>query len=437
MRKIITIIIMYFIICVNVVYACTPSSWAQEEVAELKSTGYFDITQFCEYQEPITREKFIYFVARLFEIMSGNEIHVDSSITFNDTSDIWVIKGATVGITSGTGNGNFEPNSLLTREQFATMVIRTLNLGKVPLTKPNLYKFNDDNEISLWAKESIYLAKENGIISGVGNEKVAPKLNTTVEQCIIIINRTLKNNKDNIFTYNGIDNTIPYKTKFVQKNHTNASYYGEINNEVYNGYGRLTFNNGAIYAGEWVDGKLNGQGTSILSNGDVYNGEFKDGKCDGYGKLVLYSGLTYIGEFKDNLYNGQGIYFGNGAEYKGEFVNGKIKYGTFTSSEAKYVGDFKNYAPSGNGIMTFKFGEYYGEFEDGHMVEGTFVFNNGDVYIGEFKDNLYNGQGELTYANGEKYVGEFKDNSFNGYGTYTKNDGTSVTGKWENNQFKE
>ena len=40
---------------------------------------------------------------------------------------------------------------------------------------------------------------------------------------------------------------------------------------------------------------------------------------------------------------------------------------------------------------------------------GTYVWDNGDKYVGEFKDNNKHGQGTYTYANGDKYVGGNKD----------------------------
>ena len=44
------------------------------------------------------------------------------------------------------------------------------------------------------------------------------------------------------------------------------------------------------------------------------------------------------------------------------------------------------------------------------------------------------GKGTYTFSNGEKYVGEFKDNKFNGQGTYSK-DGKEYTGTWKDNQY--
>ena len=34
---------------------------------------------------------------------------------------------------------------------------------------------------------------------------------------------------------------------------------------------------------------------------------------------------------------------------------------------------------------------------------------NGDKYVGEFRDDLRNGQGTMTWANGDKYVGNWEN----------------------------
>ena len=63
---------------------------------------------------------------------------------------------------------------------------------------------------------------------------------------------------------------------------------------------------------------------------------------------------------------------------------------------------------------------------------------NGDTYVGEFKDDEYNGQGTYTFGpnsewSGDKYVGGYKDGKKNGQGTYFFADGTVENrplGKW-------
>ena len=41
--------------------------------------------------------------------------------------------------------------------------------------------------------------------------------------------------------------------------------------------------------------------------------------------------------------------------------------------------------------------------------KGTFWHAEGDIYSGEFKNDMANGYGEYTHINGSKYKGEFRD----------------------------
>ena len=67
-----------------------------------------------------------------------------------------------------------------------------------------------------------------------------------------------------------------------------------------------------------------------------------------------------------------------------------------------------------------------------HNCFGTYIWDNGDKYVGEWKDDKQHGQGTLTYADGNKYVGEYKDHKRHGQGTFTFADGRKEIGSWEN-----
>ena len=66
---------------------------------------------------------------------------------------------------------------------------------------------------------------------------------------------------------------------------------------------------------------------------------------------------------------------------------------------------------------------------------GTYTHFNGDKYVGEFKNDVRNGQGTYTLANGAKYVGEHKNNLFHGQGTFTFANGMEKVGYFMNDEY--
>lgn len=366
---------------------------------------------------------------------------MEPSIKFTDTSNIWALKGASIGITSGTGNGQFSPDTILSREQFATMIIRTMQLGNLALSKPGSYKFVDDNEISSWAKEAMYLAKENNILSGVGNDKSAPNKDATVEQCIILINRILKNNKGKDFTYNEKANTIPYeiKSEDATSHSKDKKYSGDLKDDVPHGYGTMTYPDGAIYEGEWENGMRSGKGTYTytysLSDGirGKYEGEWRYGVYHGHGVLTTSSSSftsEYVGEWKYGNESGKGILTISSdiytSTYDGEWKNHLYHgWGTYTDSNViedsglflrgKYIGKhikaLENIEfPENSILMDYDGGKYIGNVYDNlpHGY-GTMIFKNGDIYEGNWTEGKMLGMGIMTYANGRQQGGRWFD----------------------------
>ena len=90
-------------------------------------------------------------------------------------------------------------------------------------------------------------------------------------------------------------------------------------------------------------------------------------------------------------------------------------FGTKISQNGdKYVGEFKNGLPNGN---------------------GTKIWKNGDKYIGEWKNDQRNGNGTYTWKNGDKYIGGWKDNKRDGQGTGTFISGKVLEGIWKEDKF--
>ncbi len=63
---------------------------------------------------------------------------------------------------------------------------------------------------------------------------------------------------------------------------------------------------------------------------------------------------------------------------------------------------------------------FQGRFEKGKKKYGTLIWANGNVYTGEFSNDVMKGWGKFQWADGKKeYEGNFSDNEMNGNGTLT------------------
>tara|TARA_B100000513_G_C11899560_1_gene184961 strand:- start:385 stop:867 length:483 start_codon:yes stop_codon:yes gene_type:complete len=85
----------------------------------------------------------------------------------------------------------------------------------------------------------------------------------------------------------------------------------------------------------------------------------------------------------------------------------------------------------------------FGQCISGDCVNGygTYIYsgkNEGDKYVGEWKDNKRNGQGTYTFGPnsdyaGDVYRGQSKNDEWHGQGTYTWADGSKYIGSFKNN----
>jgi len=158
--------------------------------------------------------------------------------------------------------------------------------------------------------------------------------------------------------------------------------------------------------------------TVYLEDGNTYIGTLKFGTFDGNGTLSSSDNkYLYNGEWKDGLKHG-----------KGELITEKIKYN----------GKFENDQFSGSkGILCDEKGNIYeGDFLNGKFEGyGHYKMSNGDNYIGEFKDGLFEGKGLLTDIKGNVFDGNFTKGKKDGFGVIITNKGEKIEGKYKNGIF--
>ena len=102
----------------------------------------------------------------------------------------------------------------------------------------------------------------------------------------------------------------------------------------------------------------------------------------------------------------------------------------------KYLGEWKDDKYHGQGTFSFIDGDKYvgGWKDDKYHGQGTFHYKNGDTYVGEFKNDKYHGQGTL-FVDGDKHTGEYINNQKNGFGTYTYSNGNKYIGEFKNDKI--
>ncbi|MGM9554364.1 MAG: S-layer homology domain-containing protein [Faecousia sp.] len=97
------------------------------------------------------------------------------------------------GVVNGVGNGRFDPDGKITREQMATILFRYAQKKGIDTSKRgNLSGFPDADKISDYAKEAVYWTVGEGIING-SDGKLLPQGNATRAQVATILMRYIEN----------------------------------------------------------------------------------------------------------------------------------------------------------------------------------------------------------------------------------------------------
>jgi len=159
------------------------SSWAKAELEKAFEYGLIpDSLKGEDMTRPITREEFAELAVKLYEKATGRAAAAVSPNPFKDTANTEILKAFNMGVTKGTSDTSFSPKELISREQVATMMSRTIRViapGGDFSTK-EAPVFSDQRDISDWALEHVKFMSKSGIIKG-SNGKFMPKAVTAAQ----------------------------------------------------------------------------------------------------------------------------------------------------------------------------------------------------------------------------------------------------------------
>ncbi len=174
------------------------SDWAQGDVNLAMNDNLLDTSLLGnDYTKSISRLQFCSIAVRLAEELTGKSITPAAAGTFSDTDSSYVLKAYAAGITTGTSDTTFSPNSTLTRQQMGTFLYRTLRYVeknsdyKYTSYSSKLSSFSDSGQVESWAQEAMAFMNALNLIKGTTTTTLAPNNTCTIEQAIIVAGRSV------------------------------------------------------------------------------------------------------------------------------------------------------------------------------------------------------------------------------------------------------
>ncbi len=196
-KKIILSLVALGALCSTTAMAADLSGWAVSEYQSASKSGlvsYNVVTR--NLKDNITREEVCELVMNLYQKLTNEDLYVPPTSPFSDTDNEAVAQAYCYGIVNGTGDGTFNPERLVTREEMAKMLVSTLAASEVDFELSDgsdltaIAGFSDSYQISDWAQASVLTALNNSLMNGIDEDTLNPLGSTTREQAIASVNRS-------------------------------------------------------------------------------------------------------------------------------------------------------------------------------------------------------------------------------------------------------
>ena len=169
-----------------------PDAWYKDAVQYAYDNGLMTGVSATEFapEATTTRAMIVSILARLEGVESAE------AAGFADVSDEWyataVNWAANVGVVNGYEDNTFRPNTAITREQLAAMLMNyAAYKGEDVSARADLSAYSDVATISSWANDVMQWAVAEGLISGMTEDTLQPQGNATRAQVAAILQRFL------------------------------------------------------------------------------------------------------------------------------------------------------------------------------------------------------------------------------------------------------
>jgi len=168
--------------------------WYKQYVDYAVAYGIFTGTSKTTFSpnDNITRAQFVQVLANLEGVDTSNR---DVTTGFSDVpAKKWftsAVKWASDNkIVNGVGEGRFDPNANVTREQMCVMLVNYARFKSIALkTVEDKESFADDASISKWARTAVYTCQQSDIVNGKGEGKFDPQGTGTRAEASVIFTK--------------------------------------------------------------------------------------------------------------------------------------------------------------------------------------------------------------------------------------------------------
>lgn len=150
----------------EVIFADVASdAWYNYYVYELYNAGIVSKDEYFRPEDPVTRAEFVKMIVEMLGIRDSSAVVSYTDLSETDWSYVYIASATKFGIIQGNGDGTFGVNDNITREDMAVIIDRAVKLVgyDVQTGEPS---FNDNDQISDYAYESVGCMQANGIIQG-------------------------------------------------------------------------------------------------------------------------------------------------------------------------------------------------------------------------------------------------------------------------------
>ena len=170
-----------------------PDAWYKDAIQYAYDNGLMTGVSDREFapEQTTTRAMIVSILARLEGVESA-EAAGFADVDDNDWYATAVNWAANVGVVNGYEDNTFQPNTAITREQLAAILMNyAAYKGYDVSARADLSHYSDADSISSWANDVLLWAVAEGLLTGVTDDTIAPQAHATRAQVAAILQRFL------------------------------------------------------------------------------------------------------------------------------------------------------------------------------------------------------------------------------------------------------